>query len=662
MRVGVDYYPEHWDKALWEEDANRMQKAGVKLVRMGEFAWSRLEAEEGKYTFAWLDEAIANFTKRGIQVVLCTPTCTPPQWAFEKYPDIIQMDKSKHRIPIGIRGHRCMMQPIFRSLAEKIIRYMVERYQDNDMVIGYQIDNELEANHCCCEVCAEGFRRFVKEKYTTIEDVNKAYGNNVWSGEYSSFSQITPPFGAFQTWLNPSYQLDFNRYASACTVDYVRFQEQLIRDIDKKVFVTTNNWLCENMPDFYDMFETLDFVSYDNYPTTALPNDEEELYSHSFHLDLMRGIKRDNFWIMEQLSGGLGSWMPMSPTLQPGMLKGYSLQAFAHGADTVVHFRWRTAVSGAEMFWHGILDHSNVAGRRYEEFCQLCKKAEQLQEISGARFENKVALLYSSEQEYAFKIQPQVEGMHYFTQLKAYHDAFTAWGVGVDIINWSEDLSDYAIVIAPTIFVTNDRIVQNVTTFVERGGHLLLTNRSGVKDETNQCIRKELPTVFSHLSGAVVEEYNPIGLRKEALEVHFTQDVQGITANLWCDVLCEKDAKVLVSYGENFYKNRAAITENKYGNGTVYYAGTLLNRKGSIALAKYILQSAKVPYVQGLPLGVERTVRYQMGSSWEFIFNNTMKRQRFCYERVEAGKTEAQKELCLEPFEMWIQNGDECKK
>ena len=172
-------------------------------------------------------------------------------------------------------------------------------------------------------------------------------------------------------WQNPSLTLDYNRYASESTVAYLEFQRTLIRSLDPDAWITTNSWLCENMPDFYDLFQNLDMVSYDNYPTTVIPESPEELYSHAFHLDLMRGIKQQNFWIMEQLSGAVGSWMPMSPSPEPGMIKGYALQAIAHGADTVVHFRWRTAVTGAEMYWHGLLDHSNVTARRYEEYRKL---------------------------------------------------------------------------------------------------------------------------------------------------------------------------------------------------------------------------------------------------------------------------------------------------
>lgn len=695
MKIGVDYYPEHWDRALWEKDADLMKEAGVQIVRMAEFAWSRLEPQEGVYDFAWLDDAIALFAEREIEVFLCTPTCTPPLWLFEKYPETIQVDKSGHRIPIGIRGHRCLNSKKFREKSALIISEMVSRYRDNSWVVGYQIDNELEANHCCCETCTNRFREYIMKKYGTVEAVNKAYGNNVWSGEYSAFSQVTPPFGPFQTWLNPSYMLDFNRYASASTVDYVEFQRQLIHSIDEKALITTNNWLCENMPDFYDMFEKLDFVSYDNYPTTVLPQDEETLYSHAFHLDLMRGIKKKNFWIMEQLSGGLGSWMPMSANLQPGMLKGYALQAIAHGADAVVHFRWRTAVSGAEMYWHGIIDHSNVPGRRFEEFKDLCQEVKGLQALDGSVINNKVAILYSSEQEYGFKIQPQVEGMHYFTQLKAYHDAFTCLGVGVDIVDEKSDLSEYGLVVAPTMYVTDTVLVENLKNYVKAGGHLVLTNRSGVKDEYNKCIMAQLPTVFAEMTGAVVKEYNPIGETKQGLKIvsedwkrviktagqmqekidssfhreegesildackkecnDIDDEPYRVESSLWCDIVQNSNAEVLAEYTDNYYANEAAITRNTYESGVTYYVGTVPNRKGMISFARLLLQDAGILYVEGLPCGVEMTVREKGDDAWLCIFNNTTEKQIFSTSVVNNNLSRlTNQKYNMNPFEMKI--------
>ena len=657
MKIGVDYYPEQWERKYWREDADQMKEAGVRIVRMGEFAWSRLEPQEKQYSFEWLDEAVAIFAERQIQMILCTPTCTPPQWLFEKYPEVIQVDKTGRRVPIGIRGHRCLNHPLYRQKCKDIITKLATRYRDNAWVVGYQIDNELEANHCCCPVCEEKFREFLQKKYGRIENLNQAYGNTVWSGEYSSFSQIRPPFGEHPTWLNPSYMLDFHRYASESTAEYVAFQRELIHAIDEKALITTNTWFCENMPDCYQMFADLDFVSYDNYPATALPTDEETLYSHAFHLDFMRGIKQKNFWIMEQLSGNLGSWTPMSPALQPGMLKGYSLQAIAHGADTILHFRWRTAVSGAEMFWHGILDHSNVKGRRYREFCELCQTVNQLTDLENTVISNKVAILYSSEQEYAFKIQPQVEGMHYFTQLKAYHDAFTCFGVGVALIDWMSDLSIYDVVVAPTIFVTNHEIEHNLRQFVENGGHLILTNRSGVKDANNLCIMAPLPTVFSGIAGITVKEYDPIGPVRQRLRLAEELSENGkqtAEASLWCDIIDAEDTKVLARYGENFYQGSAAITQNQYGGGRVYYIGTVLNRRGMLALIKYMIRESGIEYVEGLPLGVEHTVRKNGKEKWTFLFNNTKETQAFSWKVVSQKGADEMHQEVLKPFEMRI--------
>lgn len=198
---------------------------------------------------------------------------------------------------------------------------MTKRYADNKAVIAWQIDNEPEANFCFCPSCTGEFRKWLKEKYGSLNELNRAYGNVVWSGEYSSWEQVQPPFGNYlQAWLNPSYMLDFRRYASDNMIKYINRQTAVIRRMIPNAQITTNVWFCENMPDFHDTFRALDFVSYDNYPTTDIPDNPEEIYSHAFHLDLMRGVKKRNFWIMEQLSGALGCWAPMSKTPAPRMI------------------------------------------------------------------------------------------------------------------------------------------------------------------------------------------------------------------------------------------------------------------------------------------------------------------------------------------------------
>lgn len=643
MIIGVDYYPEHWDKSLWKADADLMRESGVKIVRLAEFAWCRLEPQEGNFDFSWLDEIIGILSERDIKIVLCTPTNCPPMWFYEKYPDAVQTEKDGRKTNTGIRGHRCINNADFLRYAERIIDTMTKRYADNKAIIAWQIDNELEANFCFCETCIGKYRSWLKARYTTVDAVNKAYGNNMWSGEYSSWEQIKPPFGSYpDAWLNPSYMLDYNRYASNSVVEHINWQRELIRKNCPDTAITTNVWFCRNMPNFYDEFKKLDFISYDNYPTTRLPDNSEECYSHAFHLDLMRGVKRKGFWVMEQLSGGLGCWAPMGRTPSPGMIKGYSLQAFAHGADTVVHFRWRTAVSGAEMHWHGLIDHSNVPGRRFKEFSELCKEAAALEAVRNTEIRSDIAILYSPDDEYAFKIQPQTNGMYYMEQHFLLHSAFAKYGLNIDVISRLEDISRYKIVIAPQMYLTDEAVTKRLYEFTENGGTVVLTNRSGVKDENNKCIMEQLPTVYRKLVGAYVEEYDPIGYDTSSIRL---TDGSIYKCRQWCDILCPETAETIAVYDEEFYKGKAAITRNSCGKGTAYYIGTVCEKKLYCKLAKDILLESGIPFVEGLPDNVELTTRTGDGIIARFIFNNTPKNQHFTLDKEE---------ISLAPFEMKI--------
>lgn len=649
MIIGVDYYPEHWGKELWVPDADLMQKTGVKLVRMAEFAWSRLEPREGEYAFGWLDEIIGIFKERGIKVILGTPTNCPPRWLVEKYPDAVPVGRDGRVSPIGIRGHRCYNHPGFLRRAGEIIERMTKRYAREETVVAWQIDNELEANFCFCRRCTEKYRAWLKKKYGDLDTINRLYGNEVWSGEYSSWEQIDPPLGTYPAaWLNPAYMLDFNRFASDDMIAYVDFQADIIRRNCPGAKITTNVWFCENMPDFYKTFAGLDFVSFDNYPPTKLPEDAGQFYSHAFHLDLMRGVKRQGFCVMEELSGGPGCWSPMVRTPYPGMLSGYSLQAFAHGADAVVHFRWRTAVSGAEMYWHGLIDHSNVPGRRFAEFEKLAGAAEGLEVFEGTQIRAEVAILYSADNEYAFKIQPQTNGMYYLEQPKLFHEALMKYGLNIDIVGEREVLSGYKLVIAPQMYVTDPEVVEKLYSFVEKGGTVVFTNRSGVKDAYNNCIMEPLPAAYRGLTGCRVLEYDPVGY--DSVLVKFS-DGNVYRAKQWCDILKPEgeETRVLASYESEFYKGSAAITENRYGSGTVYYVGTVGEREMYVHLLRGILQKCGVEYIEGLPDHIEITTRTGEDAAARFIFNNTGETQQFVLDG---------REVCLQPFEMQVERSD----
>ncbi len=404
--------------------------------------------------------------------------------------------------------------------------------------------------------------------------------------------------------------------------------------------VTTNVWFCEHMPDFYRQFASLDFISYDNYPATRLPSAPESCYSHAFHLDMMRGGKRQPFWIMEQLSGGKGCWAPMEKPPLPGMIKGYALQAFAHGADTVVHFRWRTANIGAEMHWHGLLDHSNVPGRRFREFADLCRTAAALENLQGTEIRADVAILFAFDNEYAFKIQPQTDGYYYLEQLQRLHRAFTGLGLNVDIVGQHEKLDGYRIVCAPEMYVNDAAAVQRLHEFAANGGTVILTTRSGVKDEHNNALMAQLPTVYREMTGVHAVEYAPIGW--EQVPLVFADGTQ-VNAKQWCDILEADTAEVLARYNGDYFCGAAAVTCNRYGSGRVYYIGTVGTQPLYDCIARRALTEAGLPFLPELPARVEVVTRTGKGVTARFIFNNDDQPKDFTLEGQP---------IHLDPFEM----------
>lgn len=643
MRIGVDYYPEHWDKDMWKSDVRLMAETGVKIVRLAEFAWCRLEPADGVFDFVWLDEAIRLFADNGIEVIIGTPTNCPPRWLCEKHPEILPVGDNGRTNPIGIRGHRCYNSPALREYAGRIVAKLAEHYKDFSNVTAWQLDNELEANICFCDTCNKKHREWLKRKYDTLEALNKAYGNVVWSGEYQSWEQIDPPYGGYNTaWLNPAYMIDFERRATDDMLEFIRFQADIIRSYIPDAFITTNACFCNHTSDFTAMFSDLDVAAYDNYPTTLVSHDYENITSTSAYLDMIRGAKRNNFWIMEELSGTPGCWAPMQRTPAPGMIKGYALQAFAHGADTVIFFRWRTANIGAEMHWHGLIDHSGVPGRRFDEFAQLCGEAEKLKDIRGSELHSDIAILYSPDSGRAFRLQPQTDGFSYIEQIKAVHQAFVRYGLNVDIIDEHADISGYKIVCAPALYVTDNSTVKMLHGFAESGGTVVLTARSGVKDENNNCIMEQLPTVYRGLVGCHVTEYDPIG--RDKAKVRFT-DGKEYECKQWCDILETDTAETVASYESEFYAGKHAITVNSFGSGKAFYIGTVGTKRMYEKAVKQILDISGLAYTEGLPENVEITTRTGNGITARFIFNNTNLKRSFELD----GKA-----IQLDPFEVKI--------
>jgi len=594
MILGVDYYPEHWEEERWPVDAKLMQEAGITVVRLAEFAWSRLEPSEGRFQFDWLDRALDVLSQRAIRAVLGTPTAAPPAWLIEKHRDILPVDELRLPREFGARLHRCLSHPKFREHSRAITEAMATHYADHPAVIGWQTDNELTGNRCYCEHCAQGFRQWLRGKYSSLDALNEAWGTVFWSQEYTAWSQIPLPWrtacGAMAH--NPSLLLDYHRFASDTTVAFQREQVEILRKHCPKHFVTHNFMGLHDTVDYYDLAADLDFVSWDNYPSesAALPH------------DVMCGIRRRNFWVMEERSGHTG-WNQMSAIPRPGQIRAWAWQAVGHGADAVVFFRWRSCRSGTEQFWQGVLNHDAEPGRRYRELAQLGEELKRFgPELDGTQPRSDVAILYSYEQIWALQVQPQAAGFSYRLWLERYHEGLSRLGVSADVISTSADFSDYKLVICPPLFLLGDELAARLVRYVADGGRLIVSARTGVKDQGNIARTEPLPGPLAGVLGVLVEEYDAIGEGANVIEL---RDGARFRATIWCDVLRDDGAQVVARYIRDFYARRPAITAHCYGNGKAYYVGTMPEERFYRHFLRGIVEELALPHVPGLPKGVE---------------------------------------------------------
>lgn len=653
MKIGVDYYPEQWDRELWSRDAALMAQTGVKVVRLADCAWSLLEPEDGQYNFSWLDDAIAVFANYKIDVVLCIPTNCPPKWLYENYPEIIQSDGDDSRDKKGARGQRCINSAVFLEYAKSLTEEMAKHYCQNPAIAAWQIDNKPELSHCCCDACTEKFQSWLEDRYDTIENVNKAFGVSQWSGEYRDFSHIQPPAARSGETAEPALSLDYYRFMSESMTQYINLLASIIKRFCPKAKITVTTGEYGSKADIYQLYDNLDFVSCDNYPPVKLPKNREELRSNAFFLDMMRGVHDENFWVMEQLCGITGSPVPMSRGTKPEMIKGYCLQAIAHGAETVMHSRWRTALTGADMFRHGIFDHNNIPNRKFFEFSELCKIVSKLSIMRKTEMISDIAIIYSPESEYALKIQPQSEKFDYIGQLKSFHAAFSCYGANVDVVSPEADLSDYKIVVAPALFVNKKSATENIYRYVINGGTLVMTGRSGVKNHNNNCIMETLPTDFRELIGAEVSEYDPLGYDETTI-VDFAGNK--FRCSQWCDVLKLSTARAYAEYAEGYYRCCPAITVNEYCGGIAYYIGTVCGMDFYRDFASKLMKQKGVPRLKGLPEGVEVTTRSNGMDDFIFFFNNSeqeavIQLPKAMYSIINSsGKDRIE----LKPFEMEV--------
>lgn len=616
MYYGVAYYPEHWPEERWAVDAQMMQEAGVNMVCMGEFAWSRIEPAHGKFDFEWLDRAIALLADHGIQTMMCTMSRTPPPWVFYQYPRICNTRADGHISNYGHRYTVCLNDPTFVELSQHIDRAVIEHYAGNDHVVAWHIDNEIGAgNTCFCDRCQQAFIQYLRDKYGTVQNLNAKWGTHFWSSAFSSFEEVPLPVGV--PFPSPSLALEYVRFQSGNNVDFALWRYALIKHLQPAKWVTTNfQGSRAAHTDIFDLGRATDV-----YGTNFYPPRYTELT-----LDYCRGA-RGQLFVLEQRAGQ-PHW---EAATRPGWMRLWAYQSIAHGACGVHFFRWRPCRWGQEEYWHGVLPHSGRPNRRYRELAQMGAELARASDlIDATRPQAGVAVAMSYESRWALNavlgsgvLSPAFrnEAMHVDAAVEAVHAALMAVNVSTDALDPHESLSPYRLVIAPRLYCVDPRLAENLRHFVRDGGVLCLTPRSGVVDAYNKIFDGPAPGPLAEIAGLEIDDY---GSLEEPLSLHATQ--AGLSAGPlegvgWADEIVPTSARVLATYAGGWLAGQPAITLNEYGEGKVVYVGTLLRGESLRAFLSWLCELAGVAPVLQTPPGVRAYARQGDGIDLLFLLN-----------------------------------------
>lgn len=651
---GVDYYPEHWPAERWREDARLMREMGIEIVRMGEFSWHKFEPSLGTFDFAWLDEAIAILAREGIKSIIGTPTAAPPAWLIERNTEILPIDQNGIRKGFGGRHHNCQSNPDYRNHVRRIVGAMSEHFGGHPSVVGWQIDNELGNSHeelCMCDSCQKSFQLWLERKYKTIKELNNAWGTAFWSQDYDNFAQIPVP-RTTPTEHSPSLLLDWKRFCSDLVVDYANEQIKIIRKNGPDQFITHNCMGIHPKTDYFELAKNLDFVSNDQYATGYYFEQQQSPEEISAYQDFVRGLKGKNYWMMELQSGATGGRI-IGGMPKPGQLKLWALHSIAHGADTVVFFRWRTCPFGTEQYWHGILPHNGIPSGRYKELKDTISQMKEIMEdIRGITTESEAAILYDYDQQWAFQIQPLHPGLSYLSQVLQYYQAFFRTGIPMDFVSKKSDFSPYRLLAAPLSLIMDTGRAGRLEQYVMEGGTLLLTMRSGVKNESNVCFSEgELPGFLTRLAGIVVEDYDCLVYGEEP-SVIWKENMQITHVRKWMDVVQLKGAQVLAEFADGYGGKRPAVTVHHYGKGMVYYVAAEPMEDLMQTIVNHISRTCSLSRIGFAQQGAELKLRKGRKRDYLFALNHTAQEKRIS---VDGGFGENEKTAdTLQPYESKI--------
>jgi beta-galactosidase len=601
LLLGTAWYPEQWPESRWDADLALMRQSGVHMVRVSEFAWSRMEPEEGKYDFDWLDRAISAAARHDIYTVIGTPTAAPPAWLTQKYPETLRMNADGRLDQHGNREQYNFANPKYRELARNIAEQLAKRFGHNPAVLGWQIDNEYELASYDPATKAQ-FQQWLEARYGTLENLNARWTTAYWSESYTAWDQIPIQVG----YGNPGLLLSWMRFVSDTWRSYQKNQLEVLRaNSDATKFITTNTMGWFDGYDHYTVEQDLDLAAWDDY----VGQGHLDAVKNGFAHDLTRGFKQKNFWVMETQPGSV-NWAEINNALDKGEVRAMAWHDVGHGADTVSYWQWRSALNGQEEYHGTLVGADGTPVPLYAEVAQVGKEFEKAGPVlAGTSVKSEVALLHSYDSRWAINWQRHNRNYDPNVELGSYYAALRPIAQSVDILPPTVNLSSYKLVVAPGLNVLSDAAAKSLAEYVRSGGHLVLGQRSGMKDDDNGLQPERQPGPLGELLGGRVEQYY-------ALIDPVPVEGQWGTGEspFWAELLSikDKDTEVLLRYGKSngWLDGQPAAITRKVGKGRITYIGAWLDPKTMENAVKWMAKTSAVATpLPNIPTGVEVTVR-----------------------------------------------------
>lgn len=619
---GGDYNPEQWidTKEIWDEDMRLMQLAGCNEMSVGIFSWSVLEPKENEYDFSFLDEILDKIYNAGGRVFLATPSGARPHWMADKYPEVLRVRADGHRNRFGRRHNHCFTSPYYRQKTFEIDTLLAKRYANHPAVIGWHISNEFGGD-CFCPLCAEAFRDFLRKKYDNdIKKLNFQWWTTFWSHTYSDFSEVEPPSPIGDSFS--SLELDWKRFVTEQTTAFLENEIKAIRQYSD-LPVTTNFMQRYPQLNYNTMKRAVDVVSWDSYPYWHDESQKEGNFvaaaDTAIHHDMFRALKKQPFMLMESTPSNT-NWQKISKLKRPGMHKLASMQAVAHGADSVQYFQWRKSRGSNEKFHGAVVDHVGHENTRvFKEVSEVGKTLGKIEDVLATMPKVKVAVIFDTETNLGLQYCQgfQNENKKYYETASKFYYEFWKRAINVDVINADAELSGYDLVVVPMLYMTPENVIESLKNYVKGGGTLLATYTLGMVNENDLCYLGGFP------GGELKEVF---GIWNEEIDTLYPGERNYLSYKGKNYELCDYAERIhlhgassLAEYASDFYAGEPAVTVNDYGNGKAYYIAARDSGELKSEIIESIIEDLSIERnIKSAPEGV--TAHSREDESYKYIF------------------------------------------